>query len=33
VKSRMVLTALDTAMLNDHVVTNIDSAVFVQGTK
>jgi len=33
VKSRMVLTALDTAMLNDRVVTNIDSAVFVQGTK
>jgi len=33
VKSRTVLTALDTAMLNDRVVTNIDSAVFVQGTK
>jgi flagellar operon protein len=32
VRSRTVLTALDTAMLNDRVVTNIDSAVFVQGT-
>jgi flagellar operon protein len=29
VRNRTVLTALDTAMLNDRVVTNIDSAVFV----
>jgi len=30
VSSRTVLTALDAHMLNERVVTNIDSAVFVQ---
>lgn len=29
VRNRTVLTALDTQMLNERVVTNIDSAVFV----
>jgi flagellar operon protein len=33
VRNRTVLTALDTGMLNDRVVSNIDSAVFVPATK